>query len=456
MNTDALLLKELFNSFRPDMPLKPGDSRYVDCESVRGDEEKDIISQLGGYIVKDDNNTYQLYSGHRGGGKSTELMRLAKYLEDQGFVVVYFAAATDDAGDLSFQDTQYQDILISCTRQLLEKLKDEADASPIQNWLEARRKELTELALTEVSLEQLNISVALSQLVKITAAIRAEPSKRKEIRKLVEQNTESLVKALNEFINSAKASKENGDHANQVVIIADNLDRIVPIQEKEEARTNLEDIYITQSAMMRGLNCHMIYTAPISLFYSRAYSELGSIYDKTQVLPMVMVQSEDGEIYELGMAKLRTALERRVAYVSSELELVPQVFDQENTVNLLCFSCGGHLRDLMHMVRNAVNRSTALPITQKTVKRAISEYRQVYMETLQESDWPLLLDVHETKYRRKNKDYRDLLYRRCILEYCYFDENEEQMLWQDVHPLIRGSKLFKQRWQEFQSGEHEG
>ncbi|MBP0038063.1 MAG: AAA family ATPase [Roseofilum sp. SID1] len=450
MNTDALL-KDLFNSFRPDMPLKPGDSRYVDCRSVRGDQ--DIISQLGGCIVKDTQNTYQLYSGHRGGGKSTELMRLAEYLEDKGFVVVYFAAATDDAGDLSFQDTQYQDILISCTRQLLEKLQGQANALPIQKWLEARWKELTDLALTEVSLEKLNISLALSQLVKITAAIRAEPSKRREIRKLVEQNTESLVKALNEFIDSAKDSEQNG---NQVVIIADNLDRIVPIQENEDARTNLEDIYISRSEIMRGLNCHMIYTVPISLLYSTAATELQDIYGKTQVLPMVMVESEDGEIYAPGMAKLRMALEQRVAYVSSELELVPQVFDEENTVNLLCLSCGGHLRDLMHLVREAVNQSTELPITQKMVKRAISVYRQGYMEALQESDWPLLLKVHQTKYRGKNNHYRNLLFRRCILEYCYFDEDEEQNLWQDVHPLIRGSKLFKKRWQEFQSGEYEG
>ncbi|MDJ1182390.1 AAA family ATPase [Roseofilum casamattae] len=453
MPTDEELLTDLFNSFRPDTPLKPGDSRYVDCQSVRGD--RDIISQLGSYIVKSDTNTYQLYSGHRGGGKSTELLRLAEYLEEKGCVVVYFAAATDDAGDLSFQDTQYQDILISCTRQLLEKLQGEADSSAIQDWLKNRWQELQDLALTEVSLQQLNVTAALSQFVKITASIRAEPSKRREIRKLVEQNTESLVQALNHFINSAKAARQSEDNANKVVIIVDNLDRIVPIREKEDARTNLEDIYISRSEIMRGLNCHIIYTAPISLLYSTASSELQDIYGTTQVLPMVMVQLENDDVYQPGIAKLRIALERRVASVSKELELVPQIFDEENTVNLLCFSSGGHLRDLLRIAQDAINQSTELPITQKTVKRTISQYRQGYMEALLESDWPLLLDVHENKYRRKNKDYRDLLYRRCILEYCYFDDDEEQTLWQDVHPLIRGSKLFKQRWEEFQSQDNE-
>jgi len=306
MNSDSRLLKDLFNSFKPDMPLEPGDARYVDCQSVRGDE--DVIAELGGYITKDENNTYHLYSGHRGGGKSTELKRLAKHLEDSGFVVVYFAAATEDAGDLSFQDTQYQDILLSCTRQLLSKLKDRADSSPIQNWLRDRGQELADLALTEVSLDKLNLSLALSQFARITAAVRTEPSKRREIRKLVEPNTELLVQALNEFIRNAKASRQ-GDE-NRVVVIADNLDRIVQTQPEEGAPTNLEDIFINRSELMRGLDCHVVYTAPISLLYSPSSSELQNIYGKIQILPMVMVQSQDGQVFESGMKKLRMALEK--------------------------------------------------------------------------------------------------------------------------------------------------
>ncbi|MBE9115773.1 ATP-binding protein [Lusitaniella coriacea LEGE 07157] len=446
MNSDSRLLKDLFNSFKPDMPLEPGDTRYVDCNSVRGDE--DVTRELGGYITKDENNTYQLYSGHRGGGKSTELKRLRKYLEDSGCVVVYFAAATEDAGDLSFQDTQYQDILLSCTRQLLEKLKDRADSSPIQNWLRDRWKELIDLALTEVSLDKLDLSVALSQLAKITAAVRTEPNKRREIRKLVEPNTESLVQALNEFIRNAKSTN------NRIVIIADNLDRIVQTQPEEGAPTNLEDIFINRSELMRGLDCHIVYTAPISLLYSTSSSELQNIYGKIQILPMVMVQSQDGSVWESGMKKLRIALEKRVSYVE-ERELVPQIFDTEKTVQLLCFSCGGHLRDLMHIARDAVNQTTQLPIPEKAVKRAITKFRRGYMEALRESEWALLLKVHETKQRLNEDAYRNLLNKRCILEYCFFDDDDERISWYDVHPLIRGSKLFKERWANYQTANHE-
>ncbi|MDY6784214.1 MAG: AAA family ATPase [Cyanobacteriota bacterium] len=451
MTSDTALLKALFNSFKPDMPLEPGDPRYVDCKSVRGDE--DIITELGGYITKDENNTYQLYSGHRGGGKSTELLRLAKYLEESEFLTVYFAAATDDAGDLSFQDTQYQDILLSCTRQLLGKLKNRADTSPIENWLRDRWEELTDLALTEVKLEKLNLDVAVSQFAKITAAVRTEPNKRRQIRELVEPNTESLVQALNQFIHNAKAKVMGGE--NRLVVIADNLDRIVQNPKGDGNFTNLEDIFINRSELMRSLDCHIIYTAPISLLYSASSSELQNIYGKIQILPMVMVQSPEGEVLEEGMDKLRTAIARRVLAVCDR-ELVPQVFDSEETLRLLCFSCGGQLRDLMHMAREAVNQMERLPIAQKAVKRAIAKFRRGYMEALLEAEWPLLLQVRDTKRRINEDAYRDLLRKRCILEYCFYNEDEERIEWYDVHPLIWGAKLFKERWEAYRRASDEG
>ncbi|WP_353736013.1 MULTISPECIES: hypothetical protein [unclassified Okeania] len=46
--------------------------------------------------------TCQLYAGHRGAGKSTELLRLKQYLESQKIFVVYFAA---DEQDIDAEDT---------------------------------------------------------------------------------------------------------------------------------------------------------------------------------------------------------------------------------------------------------------------------------------------------------------------------------------------------------------
>ena len=79
MNLDPKLIDKIYNAFEPFEPLKPGAPAYVRCGIVRGDSN--IRQDLGKKIVRDNSATCQLYSGHRGVGKSTELLRLKEYLE---------------------------------------------------------------------------------------------------------------------------------------------------------------------------------------------------------------------------------------------------------------------------------------------------------------------------------------------------------------------------------------
>ena len=175
MTNQRDLLKRLFNAFKPSEPLKPGSSVYVNCQDVRGDG--DVITDLAENIELSDNNTCQLYAGHRGAGKSTELLRLKKHLEDNGYFVVYFAA---DEKDINPEDTEYSDILLACTRHLLEHLK-QANPQPLLDWLNARWSDLKDIANTEISFKDLDIESQISQYAKLTAHIRAEPSLRKKI-----------------------------------------------------------------------------------------------------------------------------------------------------------------------------------------------------------------------------------------------------------------------------------
>ncbi|MEQ8383890.1 MAG: hypothetical protein RH949_16175 [Coleofasciculus sp. A1-SPW-01] len=57
----------------------------MDCEEVRGD--CDILIELGRSILLSDRVTCNLYAGHRGAGKSTELLRLKADLEEQKYYV---------------------------------------------------------------------------------------------------------------------------------------------------------------------------------------------------------------------------------------------------------------------------------------------------------------------------------------------------------------------------------
>ena len=113
------LLTNLYNAFDPFYPLPANDPQYVDCQEARGDGN--IIEDLGVRIQRrSERMTCQLYTGHRGAGKSTELLRLQQYLQTKGCFVVYFAAEEED---IDPEDTEYTDILLACTKHLLKKLK---------------------------------------------------------------------------------------------------------------------------------------------------------------------------------------------------------------------------------------------------------------------------------------------------------------------------------------------
>jgi len=72
----------IYNAVDPFRPLEPGDPAYVDCEAERGDAN--ILLDLGPGIIRSNRYTCQLYAGHRGAGKSTELLRLKADLEAKG------------------------------------------------------------------------------------------------------------------------------------------------------------------------------------------------------------------------------------------------------------------------------------------------------------------------------------------------------------------------------------
>jgi hypothetical protein len=296
MIQDFAFLKRIYNAFDPFRPLPAGDPAYVDCTEVRG--EGDILVEVGREILYSDRMTSQLYAGHRGAGKSTELLRLQKHLDEQGCFVVYFPA---DEQDIDPEDAQYTDILLACTRHLLERLKDSTDPASLLNWLNERWQDLKDLALTKVSFESLSIEAKISQFAKLTANLRAEPTQRQKIRERVNPHTVTLITALNEFIQDAKKNLPSG--YSQLVLIADNLDRIVPIPQ-EDGRSNHDQIFLDRSEQLQALDCHLLYTVPISLLYSNRATDLANTYGNTQVLPMIMVQTPDNQPYQRELIKL--------------------------------------------------------------------------------------------------------------------------------------------------------
>ena len=443
------LLTEIYNVFDPFDP--PPKKAYVNCEEVRGNW--DVLRELGRKIIRSHNPTCQLYTGHRGVGKSTELLRLKEYLEQNNFFVVYFAANDED---IDIEDTEYADILLACTKHLVQtiKLKDKNPLKALSNWLQQRAQSFQDLLLTKLSFEDLTLEQQVSQFAKITATLKAQPDNRREIRDRIHANAPSLLDALNQFIEAAKKSLPKD--CRDLVLIVDNLDRIVERQKAENQPSNYDEIFIKRHEQMRGLKCHVIYTVPIAMVYSERCTQLQNNFDETDVLPMIMVSDQQNQPNERGLKKFREIIAKRIAQVKLDSNpvigenlaqnLETEVLDSPETLNRLCLMSGGHVRLLMQMMQKALDWTDELPISQRSVRRAIEEAKDFFRKTIFEHQWQLLRQVADSKKipnEENDKEYPRLLASRCILEYRYYDQNDKLTYWHDVHPLVRELDKFK-------------
>jgi len=447
------LLTEIYNVFDPFMPLPAGDPAYVDCSEVRGDG--DILTDLGRRVTLAKVKTCQLYTGHRGVGKSTELLRLQEDLLSKGYFVVYFAA---DKDDIEPEDTEYTDILLACTRHVLEDLKGHGNSKALLEWLRGRLKAFKD-AIPELEIEKFGVEAQIPplswipQFAKITANFRAVPGIRQKLRQELDAHTPSLVEALNEFIRDAKTKLP--PPYQDIVIIADNLDRIAYIKHDANQSSNYDEIFIERVEQLKALDCHVIYTIPLAMVYSAKATMLEDNYNKPQVLPMIMVRDRNEIENQAGLAKMKEIIAKRIEKISLENEpnvgkslaeaLDIELFENEETLNQLCLMSGGHTRNLMQYIQKAIEKTEKLPIRAISVKRAISETRDTYRNAINEPDqWKVLAQVALTKRKPNDEKHSLLLLNRSILEYCCLNEDGEIDRWFDIHPVIRGIQEFKE------------
>jgi hypothetical protein len=426
------ILSEIYNAFDP-APLPANSKLYVDCKAVRGGS--DVLVELGKTIRFSENPTCQLYTGHRGGGKSTELLRLKQDLENKGCTVVYFSAEDEDVNP---EDVEYTDILLACTRHLLEEVKV-ADPTPVLSWLRERGQVLKDVLLTDISATDSKVEVGVKEFAKITSSIRTQPTQRSKLRELLNPYTEKLVDALNAFIADAKLKLPQDKQ--RLVVIADGLEKVTLVT-KSGGRTNHDEIFIDRSEQLKGLNCDVIYTIPISFVLSSRAADLMEIYNgMTHVLPMVMAETRENQPNSKGIETLKSIIQSRVKSIKGarNLSLETEVFDRPETLKQLCLMSGGHVRNLVLLVQTAIkyNEEESLPIQASALALAVRQLRKTYHDTVNEDQWVLLATVHRSKQILNDDAHRNLLFTRCLLEY------REEEPWHDVHPVLRDVLEFK-------------
>lgn len=409
------------------------DRYYVDLSEVRKTEAIAGVSNILDFQEPEQFTTI-LFTGHRGCGKSTELKRIQKHWE-KDYRVIYLEV--DEQTDIN--DVSYTDFYLIAIKQVefeMRRLGLKLDSRLMDNF-EAWFKEVTQE--TEQTVES-SVSIQgeatlgsgapfLAKLwVKLLAQIKGSDKQKKTIRQTLEKDISRLKADINLLLNDAvKKLRNKFPNYKGFLIIFDNLDRVPP--------NVANHLFFDYAAQLQELNCTIIYTVPLSVLYSPQNAIKN--FDRPHIVPMVNIyefnrDSCDLNYNEVSLNAMASLVERRVE--------VDKIFESREQLLELAKASGGHVRQLMQMMRTACitasGRSHA-KIMAEDVTYAVKQEQFNFERFIPQNHYPVLAQVCLTKNINKDEISELILFNLSVLEY------NGKNRWNYPNPVVKQNEEFQ-------------
>lgn len=449
----AISPKEFYRATNPTKALDPHDlstaGYYIDFSEVRGGQ---IIEELRTAIAWAEETDYkcELFTGHIGCGKSTELLCLKEKLEADGFHVVYFVSDED----LDMGDAEITEILLAIARQVSESLeKDQGIKAKLAETLQGAKKLLLSDVLAvdikgkvpflgeiggglDLSDEQTN-QLSFSGLIgEISTTTRKNRDVRDRLREFLEPKSEKVIDVLNEGLFAPVGEKLREAGKAGLVVLVDNLDRLHSRRRDGNGKSQSEYLFGDRGDELTRLQCHVVYIMPLALRYSDSYRLVKERFKTVaKVLPMVPVRKRDGLVNYIGLARLKQMVLARAYPQLSEAERltkITEIFESEETLNALCDASGGHVRNLLRILNPWITLEKRFPFTSTGLQKILDRERNEDVQNISPDEWEKLKGIRESHRVGGMEEYEKLIGSLSVYEYIDGDGNS----WYDVNPVL--------------------
>jgi hypothetical protein len=398
-------------NFELDLPLKPKSNGEPNPFYI--DRPGNPIAELTDALLAPFYRPPKFFfSGHRGCGKSTELLQLLSNPEIQKkYWPIHFSIREEaDVIDIDFRD-----VLLAIGGRLFREYRKKGGELPDQllkelhQWKGKVEKQISTILEGRASNVEMSASID-AFFANAGLKVKLEPATRVELRQVVETDITGLIAIIN-HIATAIYSKE---HLIPLILI-DDMDK--PDLEKARA------IFHDRREIMMQPNCAIVYTVSSALFYSK---EFDSIRDQALFLPNICLHppTDPNVHYEEGYKTLRQFIHLRMS---------PNLIE-ESALEIAITYSGGVFRELARIMRTAIGharRRNAIKLDCTDIEWAAAEIRNEYRRILDKEDLKLLKKVSEHNHLEYNELLRPLLQLLAILEY------RDGENWCDVHPVLR-------------------
>lgn len=417
---------ELGSQLSLEEPLEAEDDRFVPTETARGEFSFDSL--LKPYGVDPKTNTmkfvpvgvYSLFCGHRGCGKSTELRRLHSRLNRRD---LFFVVFLDALKDLDINNLSYADILLALANTLIERVSsegiviDQVHLSRLENWFAERveKHEKTREYAAEIKTgakAKHGIPFLGEVFAQLTTSFKIGSTYKEELRTVIKNSFSEFAQAFQQFIDAANDEVVKSGKGKAILFIVDGTDRL--------SSDDSDKFFIRDAHQLLQIRGNFIYCAPIHLIHE--YNQVQQIFANIFKLPMIKIE----EKYTRDKVQAGYEAMRQIIYKRADASL----FDSHETVDYLIEKCGGHPRDLLHLLIYAFKKAEGEILDRAAAEAAVKELATDYRRTLSKEDYQVLCNIDSDPDDIDITDrVRKLLYHLALLEYNSF--------WWRSHPAVR-------------------
>jgi hypothetical protein len=430
MTTDPDFLRSFYRRLDPQIPADPSSGQYVKLYESPDLVPTDPVGEIKTTIEWSLGESAQLFSGFRGTGKTTELLRLEQELSRSPENVVV-RCDMQDYLNLS-TPIDVSDFLLAIAGAFGEELAKHADmagANVIQEgyW----RRFANWMVNTRVEVSELGISADLPVSPDLKLNLKQDPSFRQMLQKRLEGHIGPLTRETHQFFEDCynEVVARKGQNA-RVIFLLDSIEQI------RGAATNAAEVADSVVTLFHGhsdkLNLphmHVVYTVPPWLKIKAP--GVAGMYSGYQQIPCVKVRDRAGRAHGPGLDAMERIVLRRGDW--------RQLLGDRAALDEITLASGGYLRDLLRILQATLRlaRNKPLPVSETVRRLAIAEIRNSYLP-LSHADvvWLARVDASRACELPDGQRLSELArYFDNLLLMTYRNGDE----WFGVHPLVVGA-----------------
>ncbi|MDU9049627.1 MAG: hypothetical protein Q3M30_12305 [Candidatus Electrothrix sp. Rat3] len=411
-------------------PLTPDHPYYVNI--LGATPEKDPVRRLWQRIEFSSSESVNLLTGFRGNGKSTELRRLKKLLEDNG-CTVFLVNMLDYL--LMTKPVELSDFILSLMAALSHAV-GESDELALQPLTRSYWNRLTAFLCAEVEVEKFGLKVKSGiSAVDLGLKLKIEPDFKQHIQQQLRGHLTRLVEDAQQFVDElVRAIREKtGDPDKKVVFLVDSVEQIRGLGgDSEKVYASVRELFSGQAGHLAFPKLHVVYTVPP--FLLALAQNLGRSLGGHPVTqwPNIHVRRKADNGQDADGIRVMEHI------ISNRYPGWQEIFSSEN-LSYLAHISGGDLRDFFRLIRECLVSCTLDPRPEKVVDQEIIERAVLDLQNdmlpLADDDARWLAKIHQSN-REELPSVDDLPDLARYLDTNLIMNYLNGQPWYDIHPVL--------------------